>query len=491
MLRVNADHPVKGLAFELEGAVSLTLDGMEPGQTSFLQLPVLPAGNYTLRVQEHGERAEESRSAITIEIREPRPNRVDHAGPLVVWTEPFSTRLDQLWEGAIAICAAGAAGQRCRGEFTLADKPAGETLAQGSVDGIPLPLLAGDWRSLFRNHLQAGPKMEAVYDQAAWARVVFDAGRFGRYALEFDRQLPPVRWRLRSERDVYSLELRDDTESRQVPKLRYATFEAPDRWLSIVDTVGDGTFPADPAGGVYAARVAGRGATILVPPAARTFHSLRDLSLRPRLSPRARQAESLSVLAETTQVWATARLPGNVLARTWRTQVVRDLQADLFSLICGPEWRKAEFALRQHPSKAAYDRLQRMVVASPADAGTVAGALVAQPARLSGLPLEERIGHFKMLARRGKDSAPSSWHRLSSHHDAIGAEWLAEFCLRAASDVHLVTWAGECLRDALDLLITWPLPARAARCLVLWDLVTTDTIADFPPLFPDWEWSLV
>jgi hypothetical protein len=332
--------------------------------------------------------------------------------------------------------------------------------------------------------------MEAAYDQAAWAQVVLDAGRYGRYALEFDRQLPAVRWRLRSERDVCSLELRDDTESGQVPKLRYATFQAPDTWLSVGDA-GDSAFSADPAGGVYAARVGGRGATVIVPPSVRTYHSLGDLSLRPRLSARARHPESLSILVETTQIWATARLPGNVLARAWRTQVVRDLQADLFSLINGPEWRRAEHALRQRPSEAAYERLRRMVVASPADIGTVAGALVAQPGRISGLPLEERIGHFKMLTRRGGDSAGSSWRRFSSHHDAMTAEWFAEFCLRAASDVHLMTWAGECLRDALDVLITWPLPARAARCLVLWSLVEADERGDFPPLFHNWDWSLV
>lgn len=491
MLRLTADHPVQRLTCELEGIASVTLQDVVPGQTLFLRLPALPTGRYTLRTHEHNEGVEEARSVITIEIREPKPIRADHNGPLVVWTEPFSSRLDQLWEGATSICAAGSTGQRCRCEFTLSDRPAGETLARKTVGDVSLPLIAGNWLSLFRNQLQSGPEMEAAYDQAAWAQVVLDAGRYGRYALEFDRQLPPVRWRLTRERNIFSLELRDDTESGQVPKLRYATFQAPDRWLSIAGGTSDSTFSADAAGGVYVARVASRGATVVVPSSARTFHSLEDLSLRPRLSARPRQPKSLSMLVETTQIWATARLPGNVLARAWRTQVVRDLQADLFSLICGPEWRRAEFALRQRPSEAAYERLRRMVVVSPADVGTVAGALVAHPERLSGIPLGERIEHFKLLTRRGGDSAGLIWRRLSSHHDSMTAEWLAEFCLRAASDVHLVTWAGESLTDALALLITWPLPARAARCLVLSSLEDPDTQGDFPPLFPDWDWGLV
>lgn len=491
MLRVTADHPVQELVCELEGVASVTLEGLVPGRTSFLQVPALPPGRYTLRIQEHNDGVEDAGSAITLEVREPRPIRADHTGPLVVWTEPFSTRLDQLWEGVTAICAAGAAGQRCRCHFILADRPAGETLAETAAGEVPLPLLTRDWRSLFREHLQSSPEMEAAYEQATWAQVVFDAGPYGRYTLEFDRQLPPVRWRVRSKRDAYALELHDDTESGSVPRLRYATFQAPDTWLSIPADTGHSALSADPAGGVYVARLGSRVAAIVVPPAARTLHSQRDLSLRPCLSARARQSESLAGLVETTQIWAAARLPGDVLARAWRTQVVRDLQAELFSLICGRDWREAECALRECPSERALERLQEMVGSFPAAARTVAGALVARPAKITQLPPEERIGHVNMLTRRGGEVAGLTWRELASQHEAITAEWLAEFSLRAASDAHLPTWAGDRLKDALELLIAWPLPAMVARCLVLWSVVGTDMSGDFPPLFPDWDWSLV
>jgi hypothetical protein len=194
---------------------------------------------------------------------------------------------------------------------------------------------------------------------------------------------------------------------------------------------------------------------------------------------------------ETTQIWAAARLPGDVLARAWRTQVVRDLQAELFSLICGRDWREAECALRECPSERALERLQEMVGSFPAAARTVAGALVARPAKITQLPPEERIGHVNMLTRRGGEVAGLTWRELASQHEAITAEWLAEFSLRAASDAHLPTWAGDRLKDALELLIAWPLPAMVARCLVLWSVVGTDMSGDFPPLFPDWDWSLV
>ncbi len=491
MLGIRADHPVEELWCELEGVGSVTLQRLQPGSTSFLEVPALPAGSYTLRIVERNREAEQARSAITIEIRMPRLARPEQAGPLMVWVEPYSTSLEELWEGAIAICAAGMTQRHGRCTVTLAERPGGNPLAQVTATNVRFPMSAEDWRTLFRSQLQSANRMESAYDEARWAQVVLEAGGYSRYALEFDRQLSPVRWRLRDDRGSYVLELRDDTESGHAPRAQYAAFHEPDRWMPVAVNGWHAQVRAASDGGVYDARIGKRGATVIVPPSTRTLHSFQALSLKPRLSPRPRRAEALADLVETTQLWAAARLPGNVLARAWRSQVVRQLQNDLFSLLCGRVWRHAEVALRRDRSDAAYDRIQRMVVQTADDRRTVAGSLVAHPSRICSLPVEERIEYFGMVTQKGAEFAGSGWRRLAHRHGSATADWMAEFCLRAASDVHLAAWAADSLEDALDVLISWPLPARTARCLVLSSIVGTDRAFDFPPLFSGWDWSLV
>jgi hypothetical protein len=484
MLRVTADHPIDELVLELSDPQPARVSfRLAAGETAFLTFPDLPSGSYQLRIQERNKGLDIAKSAMTIEVRDPRMIHAENAGPLLVWAEPYSTSLDSLWEGRVAICVAGAAELKCRGRLTLAERPGGQPIAQRTFENVTLPMHAAQWRTLLRNQIQVGQELEEAYSQAAWARVEFEAGRYGRYALEFNRELPPVRWQLRK-RGSPVLELIDDTESVRTASILHARFESPDAWLPLDSN--ERSFAPDPAGGIYIAQIGDKDSTIVVPPTKVSF-SLRDLELRPRLAPRSRRPSTLVDLVETTQIWATARMSGNILTRAWRSTVVWELQSDLFSLVCGPEWRRAEFAFRKVRTQAAFETLRRLVVNSAAGSGTIAGSLVANAEDFTALPLRDRVDVFKMLTRRGKEKAESVWRRIQKSGGS--AEWLAEFCLRAASDVELARWAGSSLEVALESMLAWPLPAKTARCIALWNLLRVDANNDFPPLLQAWDWG--
>lgn len=495
---LSSDHPLVGLrADHLVQDVLLTVnqdpvaavESIHDSEARFVPLTALGSGDHTLSVS-YIANGEPVTTTMMIEIRDPRPSREASSGPMVVWVEPFTRKLEDLWEGRSVVRADGMDYANGTCTLSLGSESAVTQLAQKSARGIQFPLRADEWRRLLRDSLQTDEGIRRAYSEAKWARVVLEAGPMGRYALEFERDLPPVRWLLDEQRDAYSLELRDDTEGNANRELCYATFERPDVWSAISGDQEPVRIEAVASGGLYVVRIGERGATIVVPPNLRRLNSFSALGLRPFISPRPRRADALVELAETTRLWASARLAGDVRAQVWRSQIIRLLHADVFSLICGAEWRTCESALEKQRSEGSYRRLERLVVHTPADRLTIAGSLVAQGLEFTSLSMDERIERYAALARRTRERAGPRWRSLAQRHGEAAPLWLAQFCLRAATDAHLDTWAGDSLFDALGTLLEWPLLARTARCLGMASLVAAAE-ADYPPLFPGWEWSLV
>ena len=463
----------------LDDAVLVQIADISDSEPRFVLLPRLLVGEHVISVSYEALK-ETTTSTLRVEVRDARPNVVDGAGPLLAWVEPFSHNLERLWEGRSVVRVEGATSASATCTLTLVSPTSS---AQKTIHGVPLPLSGEDWRRLLRDSIQQDDSIQRAYLEARAAQVTIDAGPIGRCLVEFDRELPPVRWLLH-EGKSFQLELRDDTEGTLERELRCAAFELPDRW-SQIDSVG----PIEPnaRGGLYVASVGGRVAAMVVPPARRSLASFSDLRVSPSLSPRARRPQVLLELIATTRLWGSARLPGDIRAQVWRTEIVRLLNEDLFGLICGSGWRSAERALDRERSDAAYRALESNVCKSAPDRLTVAGALVRMGARLIESTLDDRIEQFSALTRRAAEEKPGLWRPLAEKFGDSTDSWLAEFCLRAASDTQLETWAGDSVLDALSLLMDWPLLARTARCLTMASLIETVDV-EFPPLFPSWEW---
>jgi hypothetical protein len=480
LVGVRTDHRIENFSVTLDDAVLVRVDEIVDSEPRYVLLPRLVVGEHVISVSYEALR-KITTSTLRVEVREPRPTVVDGSGPLLAWVEPYSHNLESLWEGRSVVRVEGAASLSASCIFTLISPT---SPAEKVVRGIALPLSGEDWRRLLRDSIQRDDAIQRSYLEARAAQVTIDAGPIGRCSAEFDRELPPVRWLLHEGKSAFQLELRDDTEGTLERELRCATFEAPDQ-LSSLDS--EDQIEPNARGGLYVAQVGGRTAAIVVPPVRRSLDSFSDLSVRPTLTRRARSTQALQDLITTTQLWSSARLPGDIRAQVWRTLIVRLLNANLFGLICGGTWRSAERTLERDRSDVAYRALEFNVCKNASDRLTVAGALVAAGARFIESALDERVEQFAALTRRAAEVKPGLWRPLAEKFGDSADLWFAEFCLRAASDTQLQVWAGDSLPDALSLLMDWPLLARTARCLTMASLVLAVDI-DFPPLFPSWEW---
>ena len=62
---------------------------------------------------------------------------------------------------------------------------------------VTVPLDPEEWRSIMAE-IRRDEDISRSYDNARWGVVQVNAGRFGSADLEFERSLPPLRWRSRS-----------------------------------------------------------------------------------------------------------------------------------------------------------------------------------------------------------------------------------------------------------------------------------------------------
>ena len=486
LIGIRADHHVANLQITLNEEVLARIEEVTDHDARYVAVSPGP-GEYKLGIAYEAQ-GEIVSGSVSLEVREPQRSLGESVGPIIAWVDPYTRDLESLWEGRAAIRAEGVTFEDATCTFALGSSLSDRV--QKVCRNIPLPLEKSTWRQLLQDSIKADPAVASRYEAARWGEVILQAEPFARAVLEFERELPPVRWRLSLEGEGYELELRDDTEAGSQREVRFASFNHPDQWATVSVADEFARFPADDDGGLYCAWVGERGATIVVPPKRRTMSSFSGLAIQPVLTPRPRRPSALAELVETTRQWSSARLGADARLDMWRGVIVRLLHNELFSLICGPGWAAAERDFQASCSPADYERLRALVIRSADDRLTIAGALIADPVDFGSRSYGERIDWFMGLARRTSQRLGGPWQVVAAQHPEGPAEWLAQFCLRAASDAHLDTWAGDSLEAGLNVLLEWPLLARTARCLVARSLVDSNN-SGYPPMFPEWEWSLV
>jgi len=197
-------------------------------------------------------------------------------------------------------------------------------------------------------------------------------------------------------------------------------------------------------------------------------------------------------------LWAKARLTGNLFSWSRRREVLHALTRHLFFIFGGDSWERAE----QSSIRLGADglrQLQRAVSTRQVEAGLAESLTVECPA-LAQLPSEERIGRLASLARKFLHLPPRvhivtrntsvTLVRRQAQGSPDDPDWLCEFALRLASDpASALPWAGPSLTAAVKRLFDMPVLARAARFLVL----AVDRHAEARPgvagrPYAGWEW---
>ena len=486
LLGIAPDHDLSQLAFELQGAGRTAMANLPAGRPMFLALPQLPVGIHELIMREVPRDGPAATRKLSIEIREPRRPSLSDSGPVRIWAEPYSRNLEELWDGTTVVCLGGPVSQS-RLSLTLASRPGSTPLVTREAQ-ISVPMTGDDWRALWRTVIAGDDAVAAAYDSARWARVKVDAGRFGQYSLEFERSLPPLRWRIEDLRTSYRLVLQDDTESPIDPEIRFASFERPNELTERNLDSESLAISADPLGGLYVARLAANEAAVIVPSRPRTLRSFSELTLNPRLSTTPRTPPALVALLSILRLWARAPLPGNPLARAWRARLVREIHRHFVAVVCGARWDEAEVDHFRRRNEASLAALRTHISSPSGSAQSEVRAILEEAAQILEWPAERRIDAVEPLLRNSFLMADRSWQPIVRRRGTGARAWAAELCLRLATDPEVEMWAADSLTDALAFVIDWSLPVRVARYLALAGIVGTEGPSEYPPLFANWSW---
>ena len=478
-LAILSDHPLEALNVSID-TVESTVFELTPvnlGEPVFLELPRLPVGVYGLHMSARnaagGPFGRIGELDIVVRIREERQQsqRVSPIGPLWVQMEPPSATLEQLWEGQVDLSLQGPAGLSVEISVSFGGSYADSSTFTRRLPPLSLPFQPDDWRSHFGEHLQANMEAQDAYDLARDCTLEFDAGELGQFDISFERAFTPLRWAVRRRRNGYLVRLIDDRgDPEPAPMIRWA-FETPcvEESLTI-----DSAAQAQESGGLFVAGTGESSAAIIVPPAPNRMR-LEDLRLIPSIERYERSLDSVGMLVNFLGLWGSARLPGDLLSAMRQRAVLRELLSELFRLICGDRWARAE---SQSVAKGTLDALRTLTdLVSPrrVDIGLgrslygnieefVTASSDGRVRLLSSLMDEYRLARFS--ARPEGASRLSIDARQSNGTD--DSQWMAEFLLRMSTDPgNVAAWAGEGLRMGLAHLFEAPASAKAARYLVL------------------------
>lgn len=481
------DHAVSDVRISLNSTESEEIESASvgPDETVFVELPGLPTGSHRLEVKWCAEASpsEEEIGVVDIVVRraevwDPSKNM---RGAFRTHVDPPSPSLEELWENRLKVDSSGPRGcvVTCGIEFIGSD---GERLPPGKRSLPPLALPAGpeDWREHFEEHLRrgkVGKSLRNAYDLAQQARVSFTSRGLGAHTVALERRFTPVRWAARRHGDSYLLRLIDDSGMPLGDGVYRYSFEKPDQAEPRDSAEFIRGTDASPCGGLYWAEAGSHAAGIVVPPTFQGKMGLQDLRPEPpQMETCTRSEGGLWELLEVAQMWAAARLVGELLSAIWRGDTARALLQHAFATICGERWTRAEGAYLRTTDASCMEPLLR-AMARGHDEGQLAHELAARCPRLR----EEQP------AARVAETAAVIDDYLDLGEDET---LLVEFALRAASSPDtLIGWSEEDIDYGVEILLDNPAFARAARLVVLGVASCGQPLPlESSFLYQGWEW---
>lgn len=501
-LAILTDHPLASLLISMGSNTDSTfeLSPVKPGEPIFVELPKLPVGRHSVHVSARsleGEAAQLGDLDIAMRVREPRPWSPDVTspqGPLLVQMDPEVPTLEQLWEGRAEISLQGPSGRNVKCCVSLFEKNSKTAAISKQLPRISLPFTMNDWRAHFEKYFRETKKAREAYDTAHVCQLDFNADELGAFTVRCERDFSPLRWALRRHDSKYILRLLDDSGDSEQLVISRMDFETPCVDKSLTPT---SEYQVPDSGGMYVARTGKFSAAIIVPPP--VVHGFADLVCVPHIEKQQRSLPSVIRAVEIAGLWGRARLPGDILSTVRQQAVVGELVHDIFRLLCGDNWARAERETISTNNTKALKPLSSAVSKHPGEA-SIGDILFKNIETLSCDTCKSRIHLLACITTRYRLlEFPPMPSKLSGRGDGLGnantagidsPKWFAEFSLRLASDpAGVETWAGQYLHFGLGCLLEKPTLARAARFLV----IATDRYLQAQPvsgeLYTSWKWT--
>lgn len=501
-LAIRSDHVIDELTIAMDDgpSLSLSLTDTPPGEPIFIELPPLPVGLHKFSVAARSGNGADSEVIgdldVVMRVREARPwspGATTH-GPLEVELDPAAPSLEQLWEGKAAVVVRGPAGRQARCRVKMFVRAGEAASFERQLPPVALPLSSDEWTRHFETHLKKDRDAQRAYDDAHVCEIELSADELGVCTLRCEREFKPLRWSLRRDSSGFIARLHDDAGS-GVPVVERYSFERP----TVAEKLPHGSEHRAPGtGGLYVAVLGEFKASIIVPPVVK---GLADLRCEPHFDERERTLAAVRRLLSFTQLWAGARLSGDLIAGARQRAVIRAITAHAFALLGGQSWERAEANIAEPNGLA---ELKRSISQNRLEAG-IGAKLHLDAERLADASPGGRAASLASLAESFRLVAPSANQRevvgrssspgvtVVRRVQGVGPEhptWLAEFALRLASDpVSLEAWAGQYVDASIKKLLEVPTLARAARFLVLAVDQHKKSLATPREIYAGWGWS--
>ena len=496
-LAILADHPLESVRVSIDSSPlqDFEMATLEAGEILFLELPLLPIGMHRLRFSASSNLAGETEALddqeATIRILEDRPqaSTIDHRGPLSVEIDPPHPTMEQLWDGEVEVLLRGPQNREVACRVTLLERNEGGAILAKDLPPVKLPVSPEDWQDHFDKRFRNREDVQEAYDRANICLLEFGVGELGHFTLRCERPFTPLRWALRREGNEYLARLFDDSGHTEQPTISRVAFETPCNEQE-VPFHPDVHVPND--GGMYIARIQTLTAAIIVPPVLPQGFGFAALGLNPEIERRVRSTDSALRIAEIAGLWSRARLPGNLLAKVRRQQVMNAVASELFRLVGGDVWARAEDETdRTGRDARAFESLSQAISRNPAEAGA-GPALLRDAETMAYFDCSRRVEHFASLAVTHQLIPESIQLMSTSQSGSTGPRtrtWLAELALRLASDpAGAEIWAGADLRSGLNRLMESPSMFRAARFAVLATQPFLSSGVQPGDLYTGWRW---
>lgn len=485
-LGIQSDHALGMISVSLDGqrTPTLALTRVAPGEPIFVQMPPLPVGLHTIRVDAAvGDTNSENLGHLNVamSVREAAPwlHGVDPSGPMSVRVDPVIPTLEKLWDGQIDIEVLGPRGRAVKCDMSLLHRGK-ETPAARIVRRLSLPITPNKWKHHFETHFRRKKEVQRRYDAAYACQLHFDAAELGTFEILCEREFAPLRWALVGKRNRKPVvQLIDDSGRAKTPRVSYYTLDKPAAEVCL-DSAGE--YEVAAPGGLYVASQGSFSAGIIA--VLRRFQSFGDLTSSPVIRSQARSLPTVLEAVELGYKWASARSSGDILSVTSRRKTLQVIIRHVVGLIGGEVWAKAEADFEEEGTG---DLSVLMgAVTRHARQRLFASTLAREAPVFAQAPRGERVSRFAELTReygvlREREGDSSVFHDPA---------WMAELSLRLASNPRdAVTWAAADRQAAVRRLMEVPILARAARLVVLATHNCSDASATPSEAYAGWTWT--
>ncbi|MBL4802359.1 MAG: hypothetical protein JKY45_10735, partial [Emcibacter sp.] len=363
-----SDHPVDSFEITLFGDSSTIINAEAVGQPIFFQLPELEPGKHVLTVRanrntlfEELETPPAHEGYLELRVREPEPwipMSTSHVG-LLVRGDPHDASLDTFWENEFDLTVLGPEGRQVTPFVSLENAKGDEIFHARVCPDMELPIEPNIWKKRFSEFLQR-ERCEWKYLEALSGFLRIEGYELGQFVLRFEHELLPVRWVLRNNEDRISVRFVNDTEQEDVePKCRFYSMETPTRveHLDISEAIEG--IEVSPSGGLYVGQTGNSYDSVIVS-AGLSGDGLKGLGVQPNFGHISDDPNDIVRLLRILRLWNSARFAG-FLANARRRQVISGLRTNIYGVLAGWDWARAETSFMDQKPQCGLSKFQAIL----------------------------------------------------------------------------------------------------------------------------------